>query len=785
METCGRKKVVGEPAPPSRDPQGAKTEQNVWDDESINVTPFGEEKPSLRLKIEIPEFTSKVYLDDFIDWLSTIKRVFNVWDIPDKLKVKLVAIKLQQHTSLWWDYVNKRQRIERKSKNITVEEGINEFNKLRMMCDAVEEEEQVIAWFLGVLKPDIADIVSLQPYWTYTDVCCLALKVKKQIKANSKGFTSRFTPPTKTASPIAPKTAPKATTPTTSAAGNTKERVDNAPHYYKYSGLEHYACDCPNLKTLAFVPDDADSIYNTDAEPELDEPVDELVYPNSGEVLAIQRVLNVAISKSVDDNSWLHNNIFRTKCTPRTQAEGSNLFMKKTLFEGLMKTNPYVFTFVVVEENDIISEAPLQVQPLLREFADVIPDEISLGLPAMRDIHNCINFIPATWFYNFSKIDLRSGYHQIRMRPGDEWKTAFKTPDGLYEWMVMPFRLSNVPSTFTCLMNQVECDAFEVDIGGVLSQNQRPIGFFSEKLNDARHKYSTYDKEFYAIVRSLDTWRHYLIYNEIVLFSDHEALKFINGQHKLKPHHAKWTQAEGSNLFMKKTLFEGLMKTNPYVFTFMVVEENDIISEAPLQVQPLLKEFADVIPDEISLGLPAIRDIQNCIDFIPATWFYNFSKIDLRSGYHQIRMRPRDEWKTAFKTPDGLYEWMVMPFRLSNVPSTFTRLMNKGGRFTWTSEVAKAFDILKVKVIEDPVLALPNFDEVFQVECDASEVASECDASEVDKCDAIVHSLDTWRHYLIYNETVLFSDHEALKFINGQHKLKPRHAKWVEFIQAF
>jgi hypothetical protein len=74
---------------------------------------------------------------------------------------------------------------------------------------------------------------------------------------------------------------------------------------------------------------------------------------------------------------------------------------------------------------------------------------------------------------------------------------------------------------------QVRCDASGFAIGAVLSQDNRLIAYFSEKLNESNMKYSTYDKQFYAIIHALKKWRHYLVSKEFVLYSNNHALKFI------------------------------------------------------------------------------------------------------------------------------------------------------------------------------------------------------------------------------------------------------------------
>jgi hypothetical protein len=89
---------------------------------------------------------------------------------------------------------------------------------------------------------------------------------------------------------------------------------------------------------------------------------------------------------------------------------------------------------------------------------------------------------------------------------------------------------------------QVRCDVSGFEIGVVLSQYDRLVAYFSEKMNEAKIKYSTYDKEFYAVIQVLKKWRHYLVPKEFVLYNDNHALKFLTRQEKLNQKHAKWVE---------------------------------------------------------------------------------------------------------------------------------------------------------------------------------------------------------------------------------------------------
>ncbi|GJU13315.1 putative reverse transcriptase domain-containing protein [Tanacetum coccineum] len=288
--------------------------------------------------------------------------------------------------------------------------------------------------------------------------------------------------------------------------------------------------------------------------------------------------------------------------------------------------------------------------------------------------------------------------------------------------------------------------------------------------------------------------------------------------------------------------------------------------EKRLEDISVVREFSKVFPEDLP-GIPPVRQelsnqLQELADrgFIrPSTSPWGapvlfvkkkdgsfrmcssvYSKIDLRSGYHQLRVRDEDIPKTAFRTRYGHYEFQVMPFGLTNAPAVFMDLMNhirivqflrhlidsQGLHVdpakieavkNWTSPTTPteirqflglaAFQLLKQKLREDLILALPEGNDDFVVYCDASHQGLGAVLMQREKViayasrqlkpneenytthdlelGAVVFALKIWRHYLYGTKCTVFTDHKSLQHILDQKELNMRQRRWLELLADY
>nr|GFA96807.1 retrovirus-related Pol polyprotein from transposon 17.6 [Tanacetum cinerariifolium] len=176
------------------------------------------------------------------------------------------------------------------------------------------------------------------------------------------------------------------------------------------------------------------------------------------------------------------------------------------------------------------------------------------------------------------------------------------------------------------------------------------------------------------------------------------------------------------------------------------------------------------------------------------------SKIDLRSGYHHLRVREQDILKTASRTRYGHYKFQVMPFGLTNAPV-------KAIKFEWGEKEENAFQLIKQKLCSAPILALPDGSKDFLVYYDASHKGLGAVLMQREKVIAyasrqlkmhernytthdlelglVVFALKIWRHYLYGTRCTVFTDHKSLQHILDQKDLNMRQRRWPELLSDY
>ena len=156
---------------------------------------------------------------------------------------------------------------------------------------------------------------------------------------------------------------------------------------------------------------------------------------------------------------------------------------------------------------------------------------------------------------------------------------------------------------------QVKCGALGVAISAVLSQYDKHVAYFSEKLNDVKNNYSTYHKEFYVVIKYLKKWRHYLIPKDFILHYGNHALQFITRQEKLNQRHAKWVEFMHNFTFVTKHISGSANKfVDALSMRRLILQEFQVKTLEFQHLKEMYQEDLDFKEDYEACENPFLRD---------------------------------------------------------------------------------------------------------------------------------------------------------------------------------
>nr|GEX40567.1 putative reverse transcriptase domain-containing protein [Tanacetum cinerariifolium] len=423
----------------------------------------------------------------------------------------------------------------------------------------------------------------------------------------------------------------------------------------------------------------------------------------------------------------------------------------------------------VAEDSEILED----MIPLREEFIDVFPDELPDGwymalyvksrainkiivrykfpIPSLDDLLDQISGATI-----FTKLDLKSGYYQICLRPGDEWKTAFKTHT--YQRPRRNQREDNRHWESSLRVNISDFDEDTLNLEGFIDWLAAVEEVFEFKEVPENKRVSLIATKLRG--KAFAWWQQMKLTRERVRNSKITSVSGSgNAISRFVPNQAK---VGGGNTrpVPKATDSSGLK-------CFSCGEPGHRQSECKKARKRHL--FAD---------------LENNDDDVAYVLFLGYVVSGDGIRVDESKVAAFQEWPTpttitevqSFHGLASFYRRFILNF--SAIMAPLTDCM-KGKSFVWMKEVELAFQVIKEKLTTAPILVLPDFSKVFELHTDASKVSIGRVISQV------VQAVKHWCHYLLHKEFVLFTIHDSLRHIRTQDKVSHKHGRWLAFLEKF
>ncbi|XP_048229543.1 uncharacterized protein LOC125370018 [Ricinus communis] len=612
---------------------------------------FQEEDRSF--KLELPEFDGSSDPENFLDWVRRMESVFDYKDFDDRRRCKMAVLRLTKLAGLWYDNLKAKRRREEKEK-IESWEKLKKKMERRWVPREYEQDQYIKLTRLtqGDLSVDeyVREFERLK-IARFTKGLSKPISHKeggstsetgRSLRANTSGVKTPYKPYIpfrKSESSSSSSKQLSSTNPSKFQSGKSSFKQEGFKRTcYKRQERGHIASECPKRNILTIHPSEEDS-YSYESESN-NEDVEEYDAEENDNPLCgvVRRVLHSEPLKDMQQRE----NLFHTRCKVLDKTcdvivdGGSCTDVASTELVSKLKlplrnhAKPYKLNWLNNETGLKVKKQALVSFTIGNyhdeRWCDVLPMSachILLGRPWQFDrnaVHDGVSNIYTVTTTGGKKIRL------LPLPPKSSKKSAME--GGGFVLLVKP--ISNVVSYATnslFLSHLLEefSDVFPSDL---------PKGL----------------PPFRGIEHAIDLIPGAPLPNKAA--------------YRCNPEQAKELQRQVEELMEKGYVRESL---SPCAVPALLVPKKEGTWRMCIDSRAI-----NNITIKYRFPMPRLQDM-----FDELSGARIFSKIDLRSGYHQMRIREGDEWKTAFKTKQGLYEWLVMPFGLCNAPSSFMRLMNE------------------------------------------------------------------------------------------------------------